>query len=479
MRDAAHESLLKGQRQELHGRIARVLEERFPETVETEPELLAQHCTEAGLIEQAVEYWQRAGQRALARSATAEAVAHLDQGAGAVGGLARRPRARRRELGLQLALGPALIAAKGFAAPETGRAYARACELCRELGDTPKLLPALYGQSVVHWQRAELAAAHEGGQELLRLAEEQGDAAAEVVGHRILGAYLFPLGRFAEGLAHSERGLALYDPVRDRSSRFVYAIDSRVVCLLWLSQALLALGYPEQARVRQGEALAFARELAHPNTIAQTLFCDWTLHQLLRDGQEAQEQAEALIALATEHGLPLWSAAGVVVRGWALADGGRAEHGIAVIRQGLADYRATESELFLPYFLALLADAHGRAGQAATGLSLAADALDRVERTGVRWIEAELHRLRGELLLALPEADQPEAEACFRQALAVAREQDAKMWELRAATSLARLWRDQRQARTRRTTCSHRSTAGSPRASRPPISRTRRRCSTS
>jgi predicted ATPase len=254
---------------------------------------------------------------------------------------------------------------------------------------------------------------------------------------------LFQLGRLAEGLAHSESGLALYDPVRDRSSRFVYAIDSRVVCLLWLSHALLALGYPEQARVRQGEALASAREVAHPNTIAQALFCNWILHQILRDGREAQVQAEALIALATEHGLPLWLAAGVVVRGWALADGGRAEHGIAVIRQGLADYRATGSELFSSYFLALLANAHGRAGQAATGLRFAADALDRTERTGVRWNEAELYRLRGELLLALPEPDQSEAEASFSQALGVAREQQAKLWELRAATSLARLWRDQ------------------------------------
>ena len=141
-----------------------------------------------------------------------------------------------------------------------------------EGGRQQKLLPSLYGQTAVHLQRAELAAAHEVGRELLRLAEEQGDAAAEVVGHRILAAYLFQLGRLAESLAHSESGLALYDPVRDRSSRFVYAIDSRVVCLHWLSHALLALGYPEQARVRQGEALASARELAHPNTIAQALF---------------------------------------------------------------------------------------------------------------------------------------------------------------------------------------------------------------
>jgi class 3 adenylate cyclase/predicted ATPase len=443
VRDAAHESLLKAQRQQLHGRIATVLEEHFPETVETEPELLAQHCAEAGLSAQAVEYWQRAGQQALARSATAEAVAHLDRGLGLLVGLPDGPERRRRELGLQLALGPALIAAKGFAASETGRAYARACELCREAGDIQKLLPALYGQSAVHWQRAELAAAHEGGRELLRLAEEQGDAPAEVVGHRILGAFLFPLGRFAEARAHSEAGLALYDPVRDRSSRFVYAVDSRVVCLLWLSQALFALGYPEQARVRQGEALTSARELAHPNTIAQSLFCGWTLHHLLRDGREAREQAEALIALATEHGLPLWLATGVVVRGWALASSGRAKEGIAVIRLGLDDYRATGSELFSPYFLALLADAYGQAHQAAGGLSLLADALDGVERTGVRWIEAELHRLRGELQLALPKPDQSDADACFGRALAVSREQQAKFWELRAATSLARLWRDQ------------------------------------
>jgi class 3 adenylate cyclase/predicted ATPase len=443
VRDAAYQSLLRSKRQQLHARIVRVLEEHFPETVDTEPELLAQHCTEAGLAERAVDYWHCAGQRALARSATAEAVVQLTKGLEVLVGLPVGAERRRREIGLQLALGPALIAAKGYAAPETGRAYARACELCREADDTPELFPALYGQSVVHWQRAELAAAYELARELLRLAEERGDAAAEVVGHRILGAYLFQLGRLAESRAHSERALALYDPVRDQSSRFVYAIDSRVVCLLWLSQALLALGYPEQARARNGEVLVRARQLAHPNTIAQALLYDWTLHQLLRDRREAQEQAEALIALATEQGLPLWLAAGVVVQGWALAAGGRAEDGIAVIRRGLTDYRATGAELFSPYFLALLADAHGRADQAATGLSLLADALDGVDRTGVRWLEAELHRLRGELWLALPEPDQSGAEGCLRRALAVAREQDARMWELRAATSLARLWREQ------------------------------------
>jgi class 3 adenylate cyclase/predicted ATPase/DNA polymerase III delta prime subunit len=443
VRDAAYASLVERKRRRLHLDLVHALEQRFQDATTGEPEILAHHATRAGLADKAMYYWRLAGEQALARSATTEAVAQLDRGLELLVCLPDGPERQRLELGLQLVLGPALIAARGFAAPETGRAYARACELCRELGDIPKLLPALYGQSVVRWQRAELAAAHEGARELLRLAQEQGDAAAEVVGHRTLGTFLFHLGRLAESHAHSESGLALYDPVRDRNSRFVYAIDSRVVCLLWLSQALLALGYPEQAQVRQGEALAAARELAHPNTIAQALFCDWTLHQLLRNGQAAQAQAEALIALTTEQGLPLWLAAGVVIRGWALAAGGRAEDGIAVIRRGLADYRATGAELFSPYFLALLADAHGRADQAAIGLSLLADALDGVGRTGVRWIEAELHRLEGELRLALPEPDQSEAEAYFLRAMAIAREQQAKLWELRAATSVGRLWAEQ------------------------------------
>src|SRR3954471_3449146 len=291
VREAAHESLLKSRRQQLHASIARALEERWPETVKAEPELLAQHCAEAGLVEHAVEYRRRAGQQALARSATAEAVAQLSRGLELLAGLPDSPERRRREVGLQLGLGPALIAAKGFAAPETGRAYARACELCRELGDTQRLFPALYGQAAVHWQRAEVAAMHEVARELLRSAEEQGDATAEVVGHRLLGNSLFQLGRLAESRAHSEAGIALYDATRDLNSRFAYALDSRVICLHWLSHALLTLGYPSQARARSGEGIAAARPLAHPNTMSQALVSDCTLHQLLRDRREAQEQA--------------------------------------------------------------------------------------------------------------------------------------------------------------------------------------------
>jgi predicted ATPase len=196
----------------------------------------------------------------------------------------------------------------------------------------------------------------------------------------------------AESCAHLEAGLALYDPVRDRNSCFVYAFDSRVVCLHWLSQALLVLGYPDQAQARRAEVLAFARELAHPNTAAQALACGCIVPQLLQDRQDAQAQAETLVALATEQGFPLWRSTGEVIRGWTHAYDCQPQRGIAVISQGLADYRATGAEMWSPYFLGMLAEAHGQANQAAAGLSLAADALARVNRTGVCWIEAELHR---------------------------------------------------------------------------------------
>jgi predicted ATPase len=443
VRDAAHESLLKAQRQQLHARIARVLAEHFPRTIEEEPELLAQHCTEAGLVKQAVDYWRRAGQQAVARSAMAEAVTQLTKGLEMLERLPAGRERQRSELGLQLALGQASIAAKGFAAVETGRAYARARQLCRELGEMPELFPVLYGQSVFHFQRGELAAAHEVARELLRLGEAHSDAAAQVTGRRMIGSALCQLGRFAESRDAFEAAVGLYDPVRDRTSAFIYAIDSRVMCLSWLSHVYLILGHPEQALARDGEVPAYVRNLAHPNTTAVALTWGCIFRQLLRDLHNARQQAEAAIAIATEQGFPLYRAAATVVRGWVLAESGGAEDGIAEIRRGLADYAATGAEMWSPYFLGLLAEALGRASHAVEALSLTDDALDRCARTGVRWIEAELHRIRGELLLLRSKPEQSDAETCFYRALAVAREQGAKTWELRAAMSLARMCQEQ------------------------------------
>jgi len=259
----------------------------------------------------------------------------------------------------------------------------------------------------------------------------------------MVGSTLCQLGRLGESRDHFEAALSLYDPVRDRTSAIIYAIDSRVMCLGWLSHLFILLGCPEQALARDAEVPALVRELAHPNTAAVAHTWGCIFRQLLRDRQSAQDQAGSALALATEQGFPLYRAAGTAVRGWALAVGGQAEDGIAEIRRGLADYAATGAKMWSPYFLGLLAETLGRAGQVGDGLEVLAEALAQVDRMEGRWIEAELHRLRGELLLIQPGIDPSEAEVCFRQSLAVAREQGAAMWELRAATSLGRLWRDQ------------------------------------
>ncbi|WP_237050733.1 ATP-binding protein [Microvirga ossetica] len=443
VRDAAHESLLKDRRQQLHASIAQALEEHFPESWDMEPELLARHYTEAGLTEQAVEYWRRAGEQALARSAMAEAVTHLTEGLAVLRSLALGQERQQHELRLQLALGQASIAGKGFAAPETGRAYARARELCLELGDVPQLFPVLYGQSVFYFQRGELREAHEIACELLRLGRERLNAAAQMIGHRMVGSTLCQCGRFAESRDAFEAALALYDPVRDRGSGLVYAIDTRVMCLSWLSHLYLILGDPDQALALSRRVPAHVGELEHPGTAAVALAWGCIFDQLLRDPHNAETQAQAAIALGTEQGFPLYRAAGSVVHGWAQAEVGRVADGLAEMRQGLADYRATGAEMWSPYFLGLLADASRREDSAQEGLGLVEAALTQIRHTGGQWIEAELHRVRGELLLARSEPDQQEAELCFHRALALARGQNARLWELQVAMSLARLWSNQ------------------------------------
>jgi predicted ATPase len=311
------------------------------------------------------------------------------------------------------------------------------------LGDVPELFPALYGRFMAHFARGELGTAYEVAWELRRLGEERRDAAAWAAGHRIVGSTLHYLGRLADSRAHLEAGLALYDPDRDRGSAFVYAVDSGVVCSFWLAHVLFALGYPEQAWTRMKEALAAARALVHPYTLAYTQIVACILYGRHPPNPEVRTETDALVAFATEQGFPLAAAVGTVASGWALTgeDEASVEDGIARMCRGVAAYKATGAELWMPDFLSLLAQAHARAGRPGVGLELLAEALVRVEGNGARWLEAELHRLRGELLLALAGPDRgPEAEACFGRALTIAREQAAKMWELRAATSLVRLW---------------------------------------
>jgi predicted ATPase len=332
---------------------------------------------------------------------------------------------------------------QGWAARDAGRANARARELCEQIGSTAQLWPALYGQWAFHAVRAEHDAARELAEELLRRAQDHQDAAATVVAHRILGTGAFWRGEVAAAREPLERTLALYDPERHHSLAFLYVQDPRVAALSGLSWTLFTLGYPEQAQARSREALDAARELAHLNTLAYALMFACFFEQFRRAGRDAQDRAEVLVALATEQNFPHFLAAATMVQGWALTEAGEVETGLAQLRQGLPAWRATGAGLYEPYFLGLQAEAHGRAGSVHEGLDLVAKALRRVEETGERWFEAELHRLAGELMLQLPETDLAGAEARLRQATTIARLQNAKLWELRATTRLARLWTEQ------------------------------------
>jgi len=439
VQDTAYQSLLRSKRHQLHAKIARMMEERFPEIAEARPELLAHHFTEAGLASQAIVYRQRAGERDLERSAYAEAISQLKQGLELLEALPDRPERVRQELSLRLALGSALTATRGYADPEVGDAYLRARELCRELGEAPpQLFPALHGLYRFYHVRGQLQAAREPGEQLLKMAVSVQDSGLFVEAHRALGVPLFWLGDVTRALENLEQGARLYRAQKHRSHATMFGTDPGVVCLSYGALALWHVGHPEQAYNRSCEALALARNLSHHHSLALALvFAAW-LHQFRREPQAAREHAEAAIAICAEQGFPLFMSMGTILRGWALGQEGRGEEGGAQMRRGLADLRATGAGLWQPTFLSLIAEADGRIGQARRGLEVLGEAMAIVDRNDERFYEAELHRLKGELLLSTP-ADPSGAERCFRIALEIAGRQRAKSLELRAACSLARL----------------------------------------
>jgi predicted ATPase len=464
LQEAAYASLPMDQRQQVHGQVAQVLEERFPETVATQPELLAHHYTKAGVREQAIAYWQRAGQQALHRSANLEAIQHLTTALELLATLPDTPARAQQELDLRIALGPALMAMKGLAAPEVAQVYARARELCQYMGETPQLFPVLWGLWMFYYSRGQFHLAWEMGTPILDLAQRQHEPALLLEAHLVLGSTLYCLGELVRARAHLEQSRALYDPQQHGAHALLYGGHDPGVCcrgseawILWLQ------GYPDQALERMHEGLALAHRLSHSLSLTHARLKAAWLHQFRREGHAAQAQAEAALTLATEQGFPYWLAAGTATRGGALAVQGQVAEGIAQLRQGLDAWQAMGADGFRPYFLALLAEAYGKVGQGEGGLAVLVEALTAAQNTGERFYEAELYRLKGELLLRqatgrgegqtdpaqpamLAGAEpcvMPAAEACFRQALAIARRQQAKSLELRAAMSLSRLWQHQ------------------------------------
>jgi class 3 adenylate cyclase/predicted ATPase len=399
IQDTAYQSLLKSRRQQLHQQIAQVLAERFPETVETQPELFAHHYTEASLIAQAIPYWQSAGQRAIGRSAHVEAISHLTKGLELLKTLPDTPERAQQELTLQIALGGSLMTTKGYGVSEAEKAYARARELCRQVGETPQLFPVLWGLHTFYGGQGEVQTERELEEQLWRLAQRTQDPAFLLMACRVRGTSLFLRGELILALQHLEQGIALYDRAQHHALAFRYMSDPGVVCLSYAAWTLWSLGYLDQALKRIREALTLAQELSHPFSLAYALGPAASIYQCRREMRAAQEWAEAEMALSTEHGFAPRLTWGKILQGWALAEQGQGEAGITQISQGIATYQVTGVKQVQTYFLGLLAYAYGKTGQGEEGLAVLAEALAAVNKTGERFYAAELYRLKGELTL--------------------------------------------------------------------------------
>jgi class 3 adenylate cyclase/tetratricopeptide (TPR) repeat protein len=437
LQEAAYQSLLRSTRQQYHQRTAQVLAERFPDLAETQPELLAHHYTEASLNAQAVVYWQRAGQSAHGRAAFPEAMGHLTTGLEVLKTLPDTPARMQQELNLLLLLAEAVNYAKGQASSDFEHVYAQAYTLCQRLGDPPQLVRVLHGFRQVYGARGEFQRAREYGEQALALAQRRQDPALLADAHYALGVPLYNLGEITLARAHFEQGMPFADALaQPRRSRVGVLYRTFVAVNLWY------LGYPDQAVRRSHEALTLAQS-SNPYTWYWAQHMAGQLHRLRREVHVAYERFEAALALASEQGLVQWLPSCLHQCGWALAAQGQYEAGMAKMRQGIAALQTIGVKMGLPGLLVRLAEACGNSGQAEEGLRLLAEALAVMDNTGERILETELYRIKGMLLLQQTVPDAPQAEACFQQALAVARRQQTKSWELRAAISLSRLWQRQ------------------------------------
>jgi class 3 adenylate cyclase/predicted ATPase len=446
IQDAAYASLLRSTRQQVHQQIAQLLETRFPEVVETQPELVAYHFTEAAQNEAAVPYWQRAAQDAIQRSAYVEAVNHLTRGLDLLERLPATPDRVQRALDMRIALGPALVTIKGYSDPDVEPVFRRARTLCQQVGDSTQLFHALWGLWRFYYGRAEMRPSQEIGEQLLALAERQDDSSLLVMAGYAVGTTLSYRGVFASAQDYLERArghMAHCDLQQQQALTVRYGIAPGVYCLFAASRVQWALGYPDQALHTGQEMLDMAQALPHPISSAIARYFMGRVHQIRREVQAAQTHLEAALAMVANNVFAQGVALMQFLRGWVLATQGQHEEGVAQMRQGMAATLHTGASFQQPMNTARLAEAYARMGQAREGLSLVDEALAMVDATGVREYEAELHRIKGVLLLHLAIPDFQQAEISLSHALGVARHQHAKSWELRVATSLARLWQSQ------------------------------------
>jgi class 3 adenylate cyclase/predicted ATPase len=449
VQDAAYGTLLREPRRTLHARIAETVESEFAESAESRPELLARHWTEAGVIEKAADLWGKAGQRSLAQSALVEAVEQLTRALDQITTLSATPTLRREQIKLQVAIITPLMHVKGYGAPETKAAAERArllIEQAEALGEPPEDPLLLFSVLFSFWTASFVAfngdAVRELANQFLTLAEKRRATAPLMIGHRMMGSVLHR-GDFAEGRAHLDRAIALYDPSEHRTLAARFGQDARVATLSYRSWALWMLGYPDAALGDASCAIKEAREIGQAATLMYALVHACVIQIECGNYSAANEQVIELVSLAEEKGAQFWKALGLSVRGCLLVLGGRPVDAIQMITPSITALRSTGATLWLPFHLPFLARAYGEGGQFDDAWRCIDEAIASVETTNERWAEVEVHRVAGEIALLSPERDVAKAEAYFERALAVARQQQAKSWELRAAMNLARLWRGQ------------------------------------
>lgn len=439
LQEAAYGTMLKSKRREVHGKIVLALQETSPEVAANEPEIMAHHCEAAGLLQEAVGYWYRAGQRALTSSAHAEAVSHLTKGLRSLKNLPAGPQRSGLELGLQMALGLGLIATHGYSSELVLNTFARAQELCGELGESTQLFSVLFGLYMFHVVRSDRKETRETTKQLLRLAKRSGDVNLLVEAYAATGVAELLQGAHTSAHEHISRCLSLYDPVQHRSHVFIYGQDPGAVLQAYAGLNLWFLGYPDRALNSIEKAVSLAEETAHPFTLAHVLSTSAELRHCRRDFRELSELADRNVALSMEQKFPLWLAAGYCEQGWVMLSEGLVQDGIKKMQEGMAMIRSTGSRARRPYHQLNLAKIYLRAGMIREGLVEVDEALSVAYDSLSNYYLAELHRLRGELLLGSSPEKNAEAESCFRRAFDVARDQSARSLELRAAMSLGRL----------------------------------------
>jgi class 3 adenylate cyclase/predicted ATPase len=444
LQDAAYASMLRGRRQQLHRRIAAALEGEFVELAEAQPQLMAHHLAQAGLTERAINYLQKAGQRANEASAHVEAIGHLKLALELLQSLPEGPEHKRKALELQVMLARAMIAGRGYAARETREVLLQAKALTDDSTAVPQKCSILYGIWASYYVAGEVAMQQRAAADFLAEAERHTETDSLCLSHRTLGTTYVQMGEFAAGRQHLQRARELYDPEHHSQSKYLYGQDIGATALSYLCWALWHLGYVDQAAAVATEATKRAEALSHPFTLAYTICHARGMMDIFRRcPEDTRSYANTVISICTEHDFPFWAAGGRILDGWALACQGKVDEGIGKLDEGLAAWRQTGARLWLPIFLALKAEAHAKAGRSDTTLNIIEEALAISDETGERWALAEVLRIKAGLLQAAGRAAAGEIEKLLVESLETGRHQQALSWQLRTACDLSRLWQEQ------------------------------------